>query len=158
MFYKRYWKNLQTTIKRNERLKNLSGQITVESAIVVPIVMMVVEMLMYLSLYIHDITTAKSYVYAIGNRGDEISEIQKEIKDELNEISLFIMQLSCECTNNINYYEVMINVKEQNKIRWIDNFLNVKDSKITIKLEKNLNRETLYVYRAVSDILKNEEE
>ena len=48
--------------------KRLSGQMTVEASLVIPIVMMVVASFLYFSLYIHDIITVRSFAYSIGNR------------------------------------------------------------------------------------------
>ena len=44
----------------------LKGEITIETAIVFPIVMLMVLLLIYFSMFLHDIVKMKSYAYGAG--------------------------------------------------------------------------------------------
>lgn len=141
--------------------KHLSGEMTIEAAIIVPIVMMMIASLMYLCLYIHDGVSIKSYVYAIGNKviDKENGEFEKNVREEMTRIPLFLMRVNnIQCSSNRSNYIIKINMSIEGKIKWMDKILQINDNEYIIEIEKDLQSEILYAGRAACDGLKNKKE
>lgn len=140
--------------------KKYLGQITVEAAIVMPIIMIIIASLMYFSFYVHDVVKIKSFVYLVGsqNADKEEKEFEETIKEELKKASLFIMESNVECEKNKENFQIHILLKKTQKIKWLDMLLNIDNSAYTINIEKEINCKILYAGRAICDELKSKEE
>lgn len=140
--------------------KKCSGQITVEAAIITPIIMMVIASLMYFTFYTHDVVKIKGYAYSVGNKyvGKGYEEFEKNVKQQLKETPLFLMKSDIACTKGNGNYEIQILLETQKKISWMEELLKIDDSIYKIKFEKDMDSEILYIGRAICDELKNKKE
>ena len=77
----------------------LKGEITIETAIVFPIVMLMVLLLIYFSMFLHDIVKMKSYAY--GARCTyaemEFKDFESNVEKKFQSIPLFITKVSAKC-------------------------------------------------------------
>lgn len=136
-------------------MKNkLAGQITLETAIVMPIVMIIVAALMCISLYIHDVIAIKSYGYsfAIEYRDGDLDSFTKNISKEIKKIPLFVMKINAECSKENGAYKVVIHSKSSNKTGLLSIFFDNRKP-VTVEVEKKINTEIMYASRAVFDKL-----
>ena len=135
--------------------KRLSGQMTVEVSLVLPIVMMVVVSLLHISLFVHDVITIKSFAYSIGNRNirKEIDEFESNIKTDFKRVPLFVMKASVSLDNEQSFYKMKILAKSNIYTQWIENIINVDSMNQEVQIPKNMETEIFYAYRAVSDEL-----
>lgn len=135
--------------------KKLSGQITIETSIVFPIVMMIVASLIFISFYIHDVTTIKSFMYSAGiqNIEKDFDEFERQIKAKTQKIPIFIIKPQITCKEKNSHYEIIVNGNYNNQIKWLKNIMASNKIIQTIKVEKNMSGEIMYGLRAVSDEL-----
>ena len=68
----------------------LKGEITIETAIVFPIVMLMVLLLIYFSMFLHDIVKMKSYAYGAG-----CTYAEMEFKDFESNVEKKFSQYHC---------------------------------------------------------------
>lgn len=140
--------------------KKISGQITVEAAIVIPMVIMIIASLMYFSFYVHDVVKIKGFVYSMGNRNIEKGEkeFDETVREDLKNAALFLLTPDIECMNKIGKYQIQIVLRNNKSINWLERLLKIDDSIQMIEVEKDMNYEILYMGRAIGDGLKNNEE
>ena len=77
----------------------LKGEITIETAIVFPIVMLMVLLLIYFSMFLHDIVKMKSYAYVAGCTYAEMEfkDFESNVEKKFQSIPLFITKVSAKC-------------------------------------------------------------
>lgn len=133
----------------------LSGQITLETAIVMPIVMMIVCTFFSISLYVHDVITVKSYTYslAIENRECNLEEFTQNVCNKVAKTPLFVMDIKPECTRKNDGYKVVVYPQNKSRAGWLKIFFDGRNS-ITVEVERKINTEIMYALRAVVDKLE----
>lgn len=144
-------------IKERGFNRRVPAQITIETAIVMPIVIMVITGFLYMSLYIHDVIAIKSSLYRVGIESvdKEFSEFQDKVNNKEIKIPLFVLKVHVSCEEERDKYIIEANVKSESNIKWMNNVANAVSNTYEIKVEKNMSRETLYVVGAIKkEILK----
>lgn len=133
--------------------RKLSGQITVEISIILPIVMLVITSLIFISLYIHDVIAIKSFAYSAGieNSNKNFKNFDKCVDDKMHNVSVFLLKPEVICKNKSGYFEIVINAYERRQVKMAELFTNKLKYNQTIKIEKKMSKEILYAYRAISD-------
>jgi Flp pilus assembly protein TadG len=136
--------------------RKMSGQITVEMAIVFPIVMMVVASLIYFSLYVHDVIAIKSVAYSAGiqNIEKDFDRFERAVKKKMKAAPVFVTSMQVLCSEQSTYYQIEINSQSGKYIKWLSDLTGLTGSSQTnqvLKIEKKISKEILYGYRAVSN-------
>ncbi|MFQ9516300.1 MAG: TadE family protein [Eubacterium sp.] len=135
--------------------RQFSGQITVEISIVFPIVMMVTASLIYFSLYVHDVTTIKSFTYSAGieNMEKDSDCFKMTVKEEIKKIPTFILKSEIWCEDQNTCFNIKIKSNSSKYIRWLENLTGSDQNNQTIRIEKKISKEILYGCRAICDQL-----
>lgn len=133
-----------------------AGQITVETAIVLPIVMVVIAFLITISLYVYDVVTIKSFVYSLGveNEEKDFDTFERNMREGIQKIPVFIIKPSISCRNKSTYFQINITAEESRKFGRPGIFSDRFIYEQTIKIEKKMSKENLYGYRAIRDSLE----
>lgn len=136
--------------------KRMSGQVTVEMAIVFPIIVMILWSLIYVLLYVHDVATIKCFAYSQGIQcaDESLGKVKSNVKENIDEIKFYVVKTSCNCKDRGSYFEIEIKVEGINTPTWLKAIIGNERLVKKIKIEKNMSKEILYGYRAVSDILE----
>lgn len=126
------------TLYRKMVRKTLKGQITIEASIIVPITILIVASLVYVSLYCHDLVTVRStaltYIDGEQNGNGGCLVITPLIVKDEDKISTKV-SADFGSKSNANFLNKIISRK----------------SKDEIKIQKVMNRELLYAIRAMED-------
>lgn len=133
------------------------AQITIETAIVMPIVIMVIAGFIYMSLYIHDVIAIKSSFYKVGVESvdKEFREFQDKVNNKAVKVPLFILKPKVYCEEENRRYIIRADVKSESNFNLINNMINTMADTYTIEIEKNMSREILYAVGAIKkEILK----
>lgn len=134
--------------------KKLRGEITVEAAIVIPILILVVISLIYFALYVHDILVLKSYAYSAGieNINYKLDDFSNNVKTKINKAPALIITPKVKCyKKNDNYFIEIIGINTS-KIRILDNLITGESMKI--KIQKSIERDSMYIVRGIIDFVK----
>lgn len=137
-------------------MKNkFSGQVTLETAIIMPIVMIIVVTFVYISFYIHDVVSIKSYGYSLAMeyRDSSLKDFTEHICNGLTRTPLFIMKINAKCLEENDVYKVVIYSISKEKTGWIGLFFD-KSEPLTVKVEKKINTDIIYASRAIFDKLE----
>lgn len=138
-------------------MKNkLSGQITIEVSIVFPIVMMIVVSLIWVSFYINDVITIRSFAYSAGiqNVQKDFGEFEAAVKTKMKKVPTFILKTKVSCKEEQTCFKISVKSDSSKQIRWMKNIMGNNRYAQTIKIEKSMPKEILYGYRTICDELK----
>lgn len=131
------------------------AEVTVEAAIVIPIVLFVIAGLLYMTLYVHDIVTLRSGAYSAG-----IEYVFVEDKEEgavmarIRELPLFVVKPQVIIKNEIEGYVIHINVRAKGNVKFIsDNINSGEEQKVYIS--KRISTEVLYGSKALMEGIKD---
>lgn len=132
--------------------RKLHARITIETAIVFPVIMMVVVSFIYMILYTHDILTIKSYAYGLGvkNITNDASNFKSNIKKQGKNVPLLVLNTEWDCNDKGTYYEIVIDSKDKTS-KWMKEFIDTISTKKRVVIEKSMSSEMMYGYRAVRD-------
>ena len=138
----------------------MCGQITLEASIIMPIVILIIVSLIYFSFYVHDVITIRSTAYSAGvqNASEDTGIFSRNIKEKIARAPLFVTRFSVKCIDKSSFYEIKMSGSNNSNINWLDKIINVGGSEQTMKIEKDMSREVLYVYSAVASELLNDKE
>ena len=126
--------------------KTRKGQISIEAAIVVPIVLLIVASLIYMSLYSHDIISMRSgaYIIAIDDK-DNNSKMP----------GLFVMSPKIVKKNMGIHTKINIHIDSQGNTNFINKVIhNKKDETLTV--QNTMNSDAVYAAIALMDTAKEE--
>ena len=135
--------------------KQLSGQITLEAALVTPVVMMIIVSAISLTFYVHDVVAIKSAVYeqAVISSEKDFEELKKDIHKKVKETPLWSVNAKVDCTKKLRKYEFDISLTMEKRAGFLQTMLPLNKQNYIVSVEKNINKEMLYGIRAVMDFL-----
>lgn len=139
--------------------KKLSAQITLETAIVFFVVFLMVMMFLYMMLFIHDVVVIKSSIYSIATDIDgkesDIKNIEKEINERLQKVALFVIKAKTQCVKEGQSYSVSIEMVANSNIHKINQIINQRNQLKTMRIERHMDKETLYMVNVMREKLEN---
>lgn len=137
-------------------MKKLKAEITVETAIVLTIIMVIICSFLYMVLYLHDIVALKSFAYSgmIDGADKEYSQFCQCVKNKINGSPLFVLKKTESYSEDINAYYT--NIKEQgiSQMPLIGDVLEVLVGNQEIKVVKKMPIDKMYLYKAIKDGFK----
>lgn len=121
-----------------KKMKN--GMITVEASIVVPIVMLVIASVVFMTFWAHDIVSVRSgsYSLAVGQEKEGMP-------------SLFVIKPKIVKTETANMIKVTIMTEKKGNTTFLRYLIN-ENKKEILAVQKSMNMEILYAGRAIIDI------
>ncbi|WP_302626328.1 TadE family protein [uncultured Eubacterium sp.] len=131
------------------------AEVTVEAAIVIPIVLFVIAGLLYMTLYVHDIVTLRSGAYSAG-----IEYVFVEDKEEgavmarIRELPLFVVKPQVIIKNEIEGYVIHINVRAKGNVKFISDIINSGEEQ-KVYISKRISTEVLYGSKALMEGIKD---
>ena len=134
------------------RKKAFSGQITLETAMVMPIILLIVVSLIYICFYIHDVVILKSYGYsaAVEYKDQDIKVFEREVKAKINNAPVIIIKPYIRVEKGNGKYDVYISMKGLSNLNIINNIVNRTDEK-KISVERSISAEMMNACRAICD-------
>ena len=119
----------------------LKGEITIETAIVFPIVMLMVLLLM------------KSYAYGAGCTYAEMEfkDFESNVEKKFQSIPLFITKVSAKCGESTNQYKITLQYTSISNIKWMEEFINKGNNSYEINVEKRMSRKIFGITSAIRD-------
>lgn len=130
-----------------------SGEITIETAIVFPIVMMMVLLLIYFAMFLHDIVKMKSYAYGAGAMYSdmEFKKFETSIRNKMKTTPLFITKINTKCDEEAGYYKITVVYKSKSNVKWMEELINKGNKSYEINIENKIPRNILNITSAIKD-------
>lgn len=129
----------------------ISAQISLEAAIVLPIVMIIIAAMLSISMYIHDVIVIKSYGYSLitENRDKSFYEFKRASDIKLNKMPLFVTKIKTEVKSDKSYYQITVWSDNKSSIKWLDIMFDEEDKKRVIRGEKSISKELMRAVKAI---------
>ncbi len=145
--------------KNQKKSKKLSAQITLETAIIFPIVIIITAMFIYLSFYIHDFVSVQSIACDLRRqyKMTAAEEMSENVQNRLNKTGLFLSKPTVVIDSKQDKYivEIKMNWGKKNNIfqHWESDSGN-RD----VEIEKQMQPDIMYLCRVVCDEIKKRKE
>lgn len=121
-----------------------NAQITIETALIVPVVMLVVAGLIYMTLFVHDVIALRSEAYSIGIEYAFSTDKEKgTISARLREIPLFVVKTKVDFIEEIENYVIKIEISGKGMVTFINKIINNNEIQ-KVYIPKRMSREVLY--------------
>lgn len=137
----------------------LKGEITIETAIVFPVAIILIIFLIYFTMFLHDVVILKSYGYAVANQyaDEEFSVFEEDMIEQLEQIPLFVLNVEVRCVNKLNSYVVKISYVSKSNILKFDELINSNKKVYEINVERKMSRDILYATSAMKSNIREGE-
>lgn len=136
--------------------KKFSGEMTIEAALVMPVIIVITIALIYMALNIHDSISLKSSMYSmcleIENDNNKYS-MDELVKGKIRMAPVFATSLSNVKVNEAGEYRVQYTNEFCAAFKWIDMLVRNEDTK-TVKNVKKMSINTMYICKVICDGLK----
>lgn len=127
----------------NKFTKVQGGQISVEASMIVPIVLMVVASLVYMTLYTHDIISVRSGAYTCA---------VEENENNVRMPGLFVVRPQIVKKSTANQVNINIGITDKGNTNFIKKVIYDKSNE-SLKVQKTMDSEILYAGRALLDMI-----
>lgn len=125
-----------------ERLTKVkTGQITIEASIIVPMIILIITALIYMTLYAHDIISIRSSAYGLG-----VEEVEKNTKMA----GLFVIKPKIIETVSKNHVKINMDMKNMGNTNFMKNVI-YGENRESITVQKTMDTEVLFSARALLD-------
>jgi H+/gluconate symporter-like permease len=123
--------------------KQLNAEITIEAAIIVPIVMLVVTGMLYMTMYVHDVIEIKSQAYQAGVEYAFTNDNKENILNKMSDLPLFVVTPIISVSEEVERYVIKIRMSGKGNVKMINYIVNSGDEQ-KIYIQKKMSREILY--------------
>lgn len=127
--------------------KTKQGQISVEAAIIVPIILIVIASLIYMAFYAHDIVSIRSGAYSLMMENTGNREWMP---------SSFVIKPKVIKTETTNQRKVNLSMSSKGNVNFINKIIQQKNNE-SLTVQKTMSPEILYAVRALLDTKKEGE-
>ena len=136
--------------------KTNKGEISIETAIVMAVILMIIGALIYFSLYVHDVVTIKAYTHAamVESAADDYGVFKNKVSQQLKKMPLFVLQVSTSYSENIDFYTVEIVETPHTTMKWLNSIIGLLNGKHTMKVTRKISTDRMYLFKAIEDGFK----
>ena len=146
--------------KKRKYIKVLVGrdkaEVTVETAIVFSIILVLIYSMVYFGLYLHDIVTIKAYTYSglVEGADKDQDECQKLVYSKLKKAPVFVTIPTASVSGDINKYECMVTEKENGGIKNLNKILPAIVGSQEVEVIRKMPIDKMYLFKAIKDGIK----
>lgn len=137
----------------------MKARITLETAIIMPIVIVVILFSINMTFYIHDliIIEGMSYTETVANSDKKADEIIKKVNEKLNKTTTYLIRHN---STNVSVKNGRVNVEIicscNSELSLFNTMLGYKNLKIEYSIEKRINIKNMYLIKAIEKELVEE--
>lgn len=137
--------------------KQFSARITLEAAIIVPIVMFVVAGMLYMTMYVHDVIAMKSKAYEAGIEYVFNDKSKETVLTKLEKSSFFVINPQVSISEEVEGYAIEISFTGKGNVKIIHSIVN-SGKKQKIYVPKKMSGEILYGSKVLIEELEERKE
>ncbi len=143
-------KYIKVLVRRNK------AEVTVETAIVFTIILILICSMVYFSLYLHDVVTVKAYTYSglVEGADKDQDECQKIVYSKVRNAPVFVLFLNPSVSGNINKYECSVSENEKGGIIFLNKILPTIIGNQKVEVVRKMPIDKMYLFKAIKDGIK----
>lgn len=163
MSYLKMKRKLRSFIKRRRSKKYIRilinrerGEVTIETAIVFTIIMVLICSMLYFSLYLHDKVAIKSYAYSglVEAADKDESKCKELVKSKVAKAPTFVIRPSASVSGDFNKYSCDVSENKQSAMNFLDNFFTFATDNQEVEVVRKMPIDKMYLFKAIKDGIK----
>ena len=132
------------------------AEVTVETAIVFTVILVLIGSMVYFSLYLHDIVTVRAYTYSglVEGADKDQDKCQELLYSKMKKAPLFVTFPSASISGDINKYKCSVLEKEQRRINFLDKLLPSIVGEQDVEVVRKMPIDKMYLFKVIKDGIK----
>ena len=134
-----------------KKKEKMSGEITLEAAIVMPIILSLIITVICFVLYFRDGLVLESCVYGTASEdiGDNYDVFQQSVLESVGKEQLYVLEPKIQFHKGLESYKISIEGRLKVKIWGMNNLIDAVYRPTSITIEKNMSTKILYIARTI---------
>ena len=137
-------------------VKKERAEITIETAIVFTIIMILLGSMIYFSLYLHDKVAIKSYAYSGLVEGADKSEEEcnEILHNKMRKAPVFVIRPSLNFNGDFNKYKCTLSENENRAMSFLDQIISSSVGRQEVEVIRKMPVDKMYLFKAIKDGIK----
>lgn len=129
------------------------AEITIETAIVFTIIMILIGSMIYFSLFLHDKVAIKSYAYSglVEGADKDEGKCKELVATKLNKSPTFVIRPSASVSGDFNKYYCGISENEHSTMNFLDRLFTFTMGKQNVEAVRKMPIDKMYLFKAIKD-------
>ena len=163
MSYLKMKRKLRSFIKRRRNKKYIRilinkerAEVTIETAIVFTIIMVLICSMLYFGLYLHDKVAIKSYAYAglVEAADKDESKCKELVQSKVSKAPTFVIRPSASVSGDFNKYSCDVSENKHSAMNFLDNFFTFTTDNQEVEVVRKMPIDKMYLFKAIKDGIK----
>lgn len=129
------------------------AEVTIETAIVFTIIMLLICSMIYFSLFLHDKVAIKSFAYSglVEAADKDNSKCQELVHMKINKAPTFVIRPSANISEDFNRYKCSISENEHTNMDFINQIITFAMGEQEVEVVKKMPIDKMYLFKAIKD-------
>lgn len=129
------------------------AELTVETAIVFTVIMVLICSMIYFGLYLHDKVAIKSYAYSglVEGANKEEEKCKEVVQNKILRAPTFVIRPRPSVTSDFNRYRCDVTEKEYSKMTFLDKIFSFVTGGQQIEVVRKMPIDKMYLFKAIKD-------
>lgn len=130
------------------------AQLTIETALVFPIVLLILSGLFYMIMYVHDIVEVRSGAYRIGMEYSFGNISERDVENSIKGLPLFVVIPEIKVSKALDNYEISVDLQGKGNVNMINMIVNSGDRQV-IHIPQRISKEVMYGSKVLLEELES---
>lgn len=132
------------------------AEVTLEAAIVVPAIILLIISIIYLSFIVHDLVVLKSCAYSIAveNAEQDLALFSSKVKEKMSNAPTLVMKATTKCYVEGQQYVISMTGATDIKINIIEKI--IQGMSVKVKVQKNMDIEQIQFVNGILSVAEGE--
>ena len=150
---KRFLKRRRNRRYINVLVKKERAEVTIETAIVFTIIMILIGSMIYFSLFLHDKVAIKSYAYSglVEGADKENDKCIGLVNEKISEAPVFVIRPQVSVMEDFNRYKCDISENDMSTMSFLDKLFTFTMGKQEVEAVKKMPIDKMYLFKAIKD-------
>ena len=150
---KRFFKRRRNRKYINVLVKRERAEVTIETAIVFTIIMILIGSMIYFGLFLHDKVAIKSYAYSglVEGADKDDAKCKELVNAKINKAPVFVIRPTFSVSEDFNKYKCNIKESDKRTMNYLDQLFNFTMGNQEVEAVKKMPIDKMYLVKAVKD-------
>ena len=150
---KRIWHRRRNKKYIRILIKKEKSEVTVETAIVFTVIMILICSMIYLGLFLHDKVAINSYAYSglVEGADKDESECSKSVQSKVVKTPTFVIKPTARVSSDFNKYTCSIEEREQSSMVFLNNIFTNAMGNQTVDVVRKMPTDKMHLFKTIKD-------
>ena len=138
-------------------VKKEKAEVTIETAIVFTLIMILIGSMIFFGLYLHDKVAIKAYAYSglVDGADEDEAKCEELVQNKIGKAPVFVIRPSASVSGGFNKYSCDISESERSAMTFLDRILTLTMGKQEVEVVRKMPIDKMYLFKAIKDGIKN---